>query len=38
MYLMISSTSEAAFNNAISIPLAMMLGYVLSLEGKTEAT
>lgn len=31
-YLMISSTSEPAFNNAISIPLAAMLGYILSLE------
>ena len=32
VYLMISSTSEPAFNNSISIPLAMLLGYILTLE------
>lgn len=31
-YLMISSTSEPAFSNAISVPLAMLLGYILTLE------
>lgn len=36
MYLMISSTSEPAFHNSISIPLAMLLGYILSLEDKAK--
>lgn len=31
-YIMISSTSEPAFNNSVTIPLAMMLGYFFSLE------
>ena len=31
-YIMISSTSEPAFNNSIAIPLAMMLGYIFTLE------
>lgn len=34
-YLMISSTSEAAFCNAISIPLALMLGFVFAMEKST---
>lgn len=29
VFLLISSTSEPTFNNAVSIPLAMMLGYAL---------
>ncbi len=31
VFLLISSTSEPTFNNAVSIPLAMMLGYALHL-------
>ena len=31
-YVMISSTSEPAFNNSVTIPLAMILGYAFSLE------
>lgn len=30
-YIMISSTSEPAFNNSVTIPLAVMLGYSFSL-------
>lgn len=33
-YLMISSTSEAAFNNSISVPLAAIIGLIFSLERK----
>lgn len=33
-YLMISSTSETAFHNSVSIPLALMLGYALVLTEK----
>lgn len=33
-YIMISSTSEPAFNNSVSIPIAVMLGYLFSLENK----
>ena len=33
IYLLISSTSEPTFCNAVSIPLAMMLGYALQIEG-----
>lgn len=36
MYLMISSTSEPAFHNSVSIPLAMLLGYILMLEKKSK--
>lgn len=35
-YLLISSTSESAFNNAVATPLAVMIGYVLSLERKQQ--
>lgn len=31
-YVMISSTSEPAFHNSVTIPLAMMLGYIFTLE------
>lgn len=31
-YILISSTSEPAFNNAVAIPLAMVLGYCLAAE------
>ena len=36
VYLIISSTSEAAFCNAISIPLAVMMGCILTLERRTD--
>lgn len=32
IYLLVSSTSEPAFCNAVAIPLAMMLGYALHIE------
>ena len=31
-YIMISSTSEPAFHNSVTIPLAMMIGYIFTLE------
>ena len=31
-YLLISSTSEPAFHNSVAVPLAMLLGYVFTLE------
>ena len=31
-YIMISSTSEPTFHNSVTIPLAMMLGYIFTLE------
>ena len=34
-YLMISSTSEPTFCNAISIPLALLLGFVFAMEKKS---
>lgn len=33
-YLLISSTSEPAFNNSVAIPLAALLGYIFSLENQ----
>lgn len=35
-YILISSTAEPAFHNSVSIPLAMMLGYIFTLEEKGE--
>ena len=32
IYIVVSSTSEPAFHNSIAIPLAMMLGYIFTLE------
>ena len=37
IYLMMSSTSEPTFCNAVSIPLAMMLGCILSVEQAQKA-
>lgn len=34
VYLLISSTSEPAFNNSVAIPLAALLGYIFSLENQ----
>lgn len=32
VYILISSTSEPAFNNSVAIPLAMLIGYAFTLE------